>query len=221
MNEVIISAAGCFALGIMTTLHPCPLATNIAAISMLTGWSKKNRKVLRIFFSFTAGYLASYLCLAIIISSGILSIPILNNFIHTVFSIFLGPLMILVGMLIADLLNLNRFYKGILLRWIEKRQWSGIYAFPMGILIGLSFCPATAAIFFGILIPLAIRLDQIILFPILYATGAAMPLLVISFLFYRGSRWVPGMNWQIRIPQIMGWVMIVTGIYLTILQIYL
>ncbi len=221
MNEVFLSATGCFLLGIIATLHPCPLATNIAAVSMLTGWSKKSKKALRIFIAFLAGYLTSYLCLSIIISTGILTIPILNNFLHTIFSVFLGPMLILVGMLIADLLNLNQYYKGSLLRWVDKRQWSGIYAFPMGFLISLSFCPATAALFFGILIPMTIRLHQTILFPLLYALGAALPLLVISILLYRGSRWVPSKKWQKRIPQITGWLIIGIGIFLTIEQIYL
>ena len=221
MTEVFLSAAGCFLLGMMTTLHPCPLTTNIAAVSMLTGWSKKSRKAWWIFISFIAGYLISYLCLSIIIATGVLTIPVLNDFLHTIFFIFLGPLLILVGMLIADLLNLNRFYEGSILRWIERRQWSGLYAFPMGVLIGLSFCPATAGIFFGILIPMAIRLHQTLLFPVLYAAGAAIPLVGISFLLYRGSGWIPGKKWQKRIPRIMGWIMIVIGIYLTIQQIYL
>jgi cytochrome c biogenesis protein CcdA len=221
MNEVLLSAAGCFLLGIMTTLHPCPLATNVAAISMLTGWSKKSRKALWVFVSFIAGYLISYLSLSIIIATGVLTVPILNDLLHTIFFIFLGPLLILVGMLIADLLNLNRFYEGSILRWIEKRQWSGLYALPMGALIAPSFCPATAAIFFGILIPMAIRLHQTLLFPALYAAGAAMPLIGISFLLYRGSSWIPSKKWQKRVPRIMGWIMIVIGVYLTIEQIYL
>lgn len=221
MNELILSAAGCFVLGIMTTVHPCPLTTNIAAVSMLTGWSRKSPKAMWVFISFIAGYLVSFLGLSIIIATGVLTIPVLNDFLHTVFFIFLGPLLILVGMLIADLLNLNRYYTGAILRWIEKRHWSGIYALPMGVLIGLSFCPATAAIFFGILIPMAIRLHQTLLFPVLYAAGAAIPLVAISILLYRGSRWLPGKKWQKRIPRIMGWIMIVIGVYLTIEQIYL
>jgi cytochrome c biogenesis protein CcdA len=221
MNELVLSAAGCFVLGMMTTLHPCPLTTNIAAVSMLTGWSRKNSKAKWVFVSFIAGYLISYLGLSVIIASGVLSIPILNDFLHTIFFIFLGPLLILVGMLISDLLNLNRFYTGSILRWIERRHGSGIYTLPMGILIGLSFCPATAAIFFGILIPMSIRLHQILLFPAMYAAGAAIPLVAISSLLYRGSRWLPGKKWQKRIPRIMGWILIVIGVYLTIEQIYL
>jgi len=221
MNEVLFSIVGCFILGTLTTLHPCPIATNVAAISMLTGWSNRGRKVLWIYVSFISGYLTSYLFLSTIISTGILTIPIVNDFLHSIFSIFLGPLLILVGMLIADLLNLNRFYKGSLLRWIENRKWSGIYAFPMGILIGLSFCPATAAIFFGILIPLAIQQDQTILFPLVYAAGAGLPLVVIGWVIYRGILISISKKWQKRIPQLTGWVMIIIGIFLTIQQIYM
>jgi cytochrome c-type biogenesis protein len=218
---MILSAAGCFLLGMMTTLHPCPMATNMAAVSLLTGWSKKNVNILWIFIFFISGYLISYLSLSIIISTGVLTIPVLNDFLHAIFQLFLGPVLILVGMLIADLLNLNRFYKGSLLRWIEGRQWSGVYALPMGVLISLSFCPATAAMFFGILIPITIRQHQTFLYPVLYAAGATIPLVVISFLLYRGSSWLPGKKWTKRIPQFMGWVMIVIGLYLTIEQIYL
>jgi cytochrome c biogenesis protein CcdA len=91
--------------------------------------------------------------------------------------LFLGPVLILVGMILADLLHLNRFYSGKIFLWLKKKQWSGIYALPMGAILALSFCPATAAIFFGILIPITIQHDQILLFPLIFSLGATLPLI--------------------------------------------
>ena len=221
MNNLIIAAGGCFLLGIMTTLHPCPLATNIAAISMLVGWSKKSRKALMISLLFIAGYVGTFVSLSIILGSGILTVPAAAGFLHQTVPLFIGPLLIITGMLFADLLNANRLYQGFILRQMQSKHWTGFHAFPMGVLLALSFCPATAAIFFGLLIPMALKQERIILFPLLYSAGASFPLIVMSLLINQGSRITLNESWKKKIPLIAGWILILTGIFISIRQIYM
>ena len=137
MNEFLVAAGGCLLAGVMTTLHPCPFTTNMASVSMLIGWSTRGRKRGFTFFFFIAGYLCAYLLLAILLSSGSLSIPRINNILQILVHLFLGPSLILIGMLLADLLNLNRLYHGRILSRIRTENWSGFSAFPFGILIAL------------------------------------------------------------------------------------
>ena len=55
-------------------------------------------------------------------------------------------------------------------------------ALPLGILLALSFCPVSAWIFFGSLMPLAIKYHSPLLMPSLYGVGTALPALVFAAL---------------------------------------
>ena len=221
MNELILASGACVLAGIMTTVHPCPLTTNIASVSLLTGWSARHRNTSLTLFFFISGYLFSYLTIAILLSSGALSIPRISYVLQIMVNYFLGPFLVLIGMLQTDLLNLNRFYKGRILLFIRSRNWSGIHAFPLGSMIALSFCPATAAIFFGILVPLSVDHDQNILFPLLYALGASLPLIAVSALMSQGVSLGKNPTLRKYLPRFSGWILIIIGIILSIQSIYL
>ena len=90
----------------------------------------------------------------------------------------------------------------------------------MGALLALAFCPATAFIFFGIMIPLSVNNGQIILFPVLYAVGALIPLIIISVLINYGFISVFKERWLKKIPRVAGWILILSGIYITLRQLY-
>ncbi len=221
MNDFLLASGACILAGVMTTFHPCPLTTNIASVSMLTGWAVRgrNRGITLLFF--VIGYLVSYLVLAILLTSGALSAPRISYVLQAMVNLFMGPLLILVGMLLADLLNLNRLYKGRILSKIRAMEWSGMSAFPFGVMVALSFCPATAAIFLGILVPLSVDHDQRILFPVLYALGASIPLILISALMVRGINLSKNHFLKSVLPRISGWLLIILGIILSVQRIYL
>ena len=221
MNELILAAGACVLAGIMTTVHPCPLTTNIASVSLLTGWSAKRRNTGLTLFFFICGYLFSYLVIAILLSSGVLSVPRISYALQILVNYFLGPVLVLIGMLLADLLNLNRFYKGRILLFIRSRNWSGLHAFPLGSIIALSFCPATAAIFFGILVPLSVDHEKNILFPLLYALGASLPLIALSALMSQGISLSKNPALFKYLPRFSGWILIIIGVILSIQRIYL
>lgn len=221
MSEIIIASGACVLAGIMTTFHPCPLTTNIASVSMLIGWSARRRNRGLTLFFFICGYLFSYLIIAMLLSSGALSIPRISYVLQIMVKTFLGPVLILIGMLLADMLNLNRLYKGQILTYIRSRNWSGLSAFPFGAMIALSFCPATAAIFFGILVPLSVDHDKTFLFPLLYALGASIPLITISALMNQGVRLSKNPRLVKYLPKFSGWILIIIGIILSVQRIYL
>ncbi len=221
MNEFMMASGACVLAGIMTTFHPCPLTTNIASVSMLIGWSARGRDRSLTLLLFILRYLFTYLIIAILLSSGALSVPRISYLLQVTINYFMGPALVLVGMLLADLLNLNRIYKGRILLYIRSWNWSGFYAFPFGAMIALSFCPATAVIFFGILLPLSVNHDQHILFPLLYAFGASIPLITISALMNQGVRLSKNPLLVKFLPKVSGWILIVIGIILSVQRIYL
>ena len=221
VSDLLIAVGTCFIAGVLTTLHPCPFTTSLASISYLTGWGGNTKRSYSIPLIFISGFVSAYLLLAVAISSGIYTIPGLSRDLQQYISVLLGPLLIIVGMFLADIVRINRLYRERMLNWITGKKWVGFQVFPFGMLIALSFCPATAAIFFGVLIPLAIKHNQNILFPVIYAIGASIPLIIISIAIIQGIRLSGNSWWQKRIPLIAGWILILTGIYITITRIYL
>ena len=121
----------------------------------------------------------------------------------------------------ADILKLQKLYRGRPIKYLQSRQWGPTGSLLFGMIVALSFCPATAAIFFGILVPQAIRYDQMILFPVIYAFGAALPVLIISTLIVKGVIISNRAKWIRILPVVSGWILIILGIYLTIRRIYL
>lgn len=56
----------------------------------------------------------------------------------------------------------------------------------LGALFALSFCPVSAALYFGSLIPLAMQRESPVLLPALYGMGTAVPVLALAFLAAAG-----------------------------------
>jgi cytochrome c-type biogenesis protein len=221
MSDLIISSLGVFALGLTTTLHPCPLTTNIAAISVITGTSSQRKKYNWTITGFVLGYLLSFVVLALIISNSLVAIPAASVFLQRVVTSFFGPLLIVVGMVLTKMINLNKFYKSISL---DKNYWltsgSFVSSMVLGGILALTFCPATASIFFGVMIPLSVKHEQTIFFPLLFAIGALVPVIGVSILLRRGLAVVVKKRWTTLLPIIAGWILIFIGIYISLEQLY-
>ncbi len=222
MSEMIVPAFGCFALGLMTTIHPCPLTANIAAISMLSGVSSRRKKQLAVIALFVAGYLFAFIGLAVVVNTGIMAVPKLSLFLQSIISAFFGPLFILVGMVVAGLIDLNRFYTVVSMNknyWLT--QGSVLSSFLLGALLAMTFCPATASVFFGVMLPLSIKHGQPYLFPVLFAAGALLPVVSLSAMVYHSTIHKFKNNFTRKVPVYAGWVMVIIGIYISIERLYL
>ena len=96
----------------------------------------------------------------------------------------------------------------------------------LGLLFALSFCPVSAALFFGSLIPLAVKNDSSLFLPALYGIGTGVPVLVFAILLVFGkqsfsiffNRVTSAEAWLRRIT---GGSILAVGIYITVQQIYL
>lgn len=221
MDTLWLTSFSCLILGAITTMHPCPMTTNIAAISLMSGWSAKERRGSYPLILFVLGYTGAYMALSALLGAGLFIKSTLSYYLQNIISIFLGPILIFVGMILTDLIPLNRIFRNRIFSQVQHKKWSGIYALPMGALLALGFCPATAAIFFGILIPLAVQHKQVILFPAFYGVGASIPLVSIAMLIIQGKRISFIKRWQRWVPIIAGWILILAGIVLSLQRIFL
>lgn len=169
-------------LGILTSISPCPLATNIAAISFIGKNVEKASKVLLAGFLYALGRILSYIVVGILVIKGLLSVPTVANFLQHYMNILLGPILIIVGILLLEIIKLNLSCNLVNDKLQKKAEkWGILGAGLLGILFALSFCPLSAALFFGSLIPLAIQNNSMVLFPSVYGIGTGLPVMVFAF----------------------------------------
>lgn len=170
--------------GILTSISPCPLATNITAISFI---GRRVDSVSKVFLSgllYTAGRMTAYTVLGIILVSSSQLIPSVANFLQKYMVYFLGPLLIIIGILLLDILRVRFGSNWIIWNGMQKQiEESGIWgALLMGIVFALSFCPVSAALFFGSLFSLAIKQQSMVVLPAIYGIGTAIPVLFFAFI---------------------------------------
>ncbi|MGM0600962.1 MAG: aromatic aminobenezylarsenical efflux permease ArsG family transporter [Candidatus Rifleibacteriota bacterium] len=225
MDWVSLSTAAW--LGILTAISPCPLATNVAAISFI-GRQMGNK--VAIFFSgllYTSGRALAYLLLGYFISSGLFGIGELSRFLQNYLNEILGPLLILLGMVLLNLIGSG--LGGIQLAGnnIQRKaaKNGALYALPLGILFALSFCPVSAGLFFGALIPLTLKNSSPFLLPFVYGVGTAIPVVVFAFLIAFSSEMVGkafnSLNKiEVFVRFLTGTIFIITGIYYCLSHIY-
>ncbi len=206
-------------LGILTSISPCPLASNIAAISFIGRKVGSTRLVLLSGLLYTIGRTAAYLTLGVVIMTGLMARGEIARFLQRYLNQILGPVLILVGMLLLGLLNfagsINLAGPGLQQR---ASQGNSCWAFLLGMLFALSFCPVSAGLFFGALIPLSTSNGSRFVLPTLYGVGTALPVIVFAFLMAFAS-WHVGKAFN-RLTQIERWVRIVTGLIFIVAGIY-
>ena len=170
-------------LGILTSISPCPLATNIAAISYIGKRVGEPSKVLATGLLYTLGRMLTYVVVGVILIESLLSAPTVANFLQKYMIIFLGPLMILVGIILLELITFKFSGNGISQALQNKVNSLGIWGGGLlGIIFAVTFCPTSAALFFGSLLPLAFQENSGILLPSIYGVGTGLPVIAFSIL---------------------------------------
>lgn len=219
MTEALIGFASALWLGILTSISPCPLASNVAAISFL---SKKIAHPALVFISglaYTLGRMVSYAILGWIIVSSLLSVPQVAQFLQKYMGRALGPLLILTGLVLLEIIPLRLPGLSLSQKHHNKLAESGAPgAFLLGFIFALAFCPISAALYFGSLIPLAINSNNGIILPFIYGIGTGLPVLVFAVAIALGvtslSHWfhkITRIEYYTR--KITGAVFILVGLY--------
>lgn len=213
-------------LGILTAISPCPLATNIAAISFIGRQGSHRKAVLLSGLFYTLGRTLTYVLLGMMITSGLLAAAQLSQFLQKYMNEILGPILIVLGMVLlgwlGSTISLNLAGEGI-----QKRAEKGGVAWStlLGVLFALSFCPISAGLFFAGLIPLAIKQDSRLLLPTMYGMGTALPVLLFAFLLTFAATTVGNVfNRLTTVERCMrvavGVLFLLTGLYYCLAHIY-
>lgn len=174
-----------FLLGLLTALSPCPLATNIAAISFIGKEMEDRKRVFRNGLLYTLGRILAYTLLGfvliLILKEGSSMFGIQKT-IGTWGERVLGPALLVIGlfMLFGDRLNLPQFgFKGNAEGLARKGGWGALL---IGVLFALAFCPTSGVFYFGMLIPLSATTTAGYLLPAVFAIATVLPVLVVAWI---------------------------------------
>lgn len=172
-----------FILGIMTAISPCPLATNITAIGFISK-DIENRK--RIFYNglwYTLGRAISYSSIGLILFFGASKFHV-AKFFQLNGEKFLGPLLIVIGLLMLDIIKIR--FPGMMNlggnMQKEGRKNNGWSAVLLGIVFALAFCPYSGVLYFGMLIPLTISSPSGLFLPLVFAVATGLPVIIVAWL---------------------------------------
>ncbi len=215
-----------FLIGLVAAISPCPLATNITALAYISRNITDRKYVAVAGALYTLGRMVSYFIIgAVIILAGV-NIPGLANALQSSGEMFLGPLLIVVGILMLGIIKIPALRGGGRLARIgervARRRWLG--PFLLGVVFALAFCPYTALLFFAVLIPLSIESTAGVTFPAVFAIGTGLPVLIFAILLSFGVSKVS--TWLDKVTAVEKWirkiaavVFIGVGIYYVVLWI--
>jgi cytochrome c biogenesis protein CcdA len=219
VTDILIGIGSAVWLGILTSISPCPLATNVAAISFLA------KKITHPFFvllsgiAYTVGRMVTYAILGFILINAILSVPQVAQFLQKYMVKALGPILIVTGLILLDVIKIN--FPGLSLsqKHHNKLAEAGVPgSFLLGAVFALAFCPVSAALFFGSLIPLALSHKLGAALPFIYGIGTGLPVLVFAIAIAMGvtslSHWFNKLTkLEYYMRKATGGIFIVVGLY--------
>ncbi len=179
-NIPILSA---FVLGLMTAISPCPLATNITATAFISKNISSKRKVFLSGLLYSLGRGFSYTAIGLILYFGASKFHI-ARFFNQNGEKYLGPLLIIIGLIMLNIIKLNFLSKSNFQEKLsEKFKNKGLVgSFLIGIIFALAFCPYSGALFFGMLIPMTIASVNGLYLPIVFALGTGLPVILFTYL---------------------------------------
>ena len=219
MDGFFAGVASALWLGIMTSISPCTLAPNVAAISFL---SKRIAHPLLVLFAglaYTLGRMVSYSALGFMLIKSILGVPQAAQFLQKYMSMALGPLLIVSGLILLEVIKINLAGLSLSQEHHNAFAEAGVPgAFALGLVFALAFCPISAALFFGSLIPLALNHKLGVGLPFIFGVGTGLPVLVFAVMIAAGvaslSRWFRRLTiLELYIRKITGVIFVLVGVY--------
>lgn len=224
MPDVALALGTAAWLGILTSISPCPLATNIAAVAFVGREGGSPRRALAAGLLYALGRGVAYVSIAAVAVFAVGKLLSVSSFLQGTFYKLLGPLLILVGMVLIGLIDL-RLPRGPSLAPSTVKK-GGLWAAPaLGALFALSFCPVSAAIFFGTLIPLAAKQQSVFVVPAVYGLATGLPVALFAFAIALGAtRVTAAFNSTARLERLVrpatAVVFILVGIYESLRSIF-
>jgi threonine/homoserine/homoserine lactone efflux protein len=166
----------------MTAISPCPLATNITAIGFISKDIKRRNKVFYNGLVYTLGRAISYTLLAVVLFYSADQFRI-SGFFQQYGEKIIGPLLILIGLFMLDVLKIKFPGMTSLTEKFNKKGTNNYWdVLLLGIFFALAFCPYSGVLYFGMLMPMTISSGNAVMLPLVFAIATGIPVIIFAWL---------------------------------------
>ncbi len=172
-------------LGLLVALNPCQLAINVSALTYLNNTSGSSSDLLRRGWLYTAGRTLSYslsgIALTALVRFG-LDIKGIQMFLGKAEG-FLPYLFILIGLFLLYRVFHAHSHHGTECHncGATIRRGSPYGPVVLGLMLAFAFCPESAILFFGMLIPLGVSHAFGWTAPVVFALSAGIPVAIMAY----------------------------------------
>ncbi len=141
-------------------------------------------------------------------------------------NIFLGPFLIILGLILIGLIKFSLPGFNVNEKFTKRVNKYGLWgAAILGFIFALSFCPVSAALFFGSLLTLSVDQNSRFLLPALFGLGTGLPVIILAIILGMGTGYLGSTLKKIAIfekysRKITGLIFILAGIYITAIYIF-
>ena len=209
-----------FFIGLMTAISPCPLATNITAIAYISKKINNGKHTLITGFVYTLGRMFTYVLLASLIVYIGVNVQAISLSLQKYGERLIGILLVFIGLVMLNIIRLSFIKNSGRLDKIKERLSEKGYlgSFLLGLIFALAFCPFSAVLFFGMLIPLALKFSDGLLIPSVFAFATGLPVILLSFVLVFSVSKLSSIMKKIDLVEkytrlIVGWIFIIVGAY--------
>ncbi|MEI7982714.1 MAG: aromatic aminobenezylarsenical efflux permease ArsG family transporter [Bacteroidota bacterium] len=176
------AALTAFILGLMAAISPCTLATNISAIGFISRDIENQRRVFVKGLVYTLGRAISYTGLGVILFLGASKMNVTMLF-QGWGEKLLGPLLIVIGLFMLDLIRLKfPGFSGLTEKIGEQSKRSYWVTLLLGMVFAMAFCPYIGVLYFAMLIPMTISSAGGLYLPVVFALATGLPVIIFAWL---------------------------------------
>ncbi|MCB9018507.1 MAG: sulfite exporter TauE/SafE family protein [Prevotellaceae bacterium] len=207
-----------FLMGLVVSISPCTLAANVSAVTYLTKDGKNGRRgMFWRGFVYTLGRTVAYTLLGVLLVHFASGIKIGEVFQRSL-GMVAGPMFIVIGLLMLDIIHIHGLADKCLAKLnfanMNRSYWG---AFLLGFLLAFAFCPYCAGIYFCAMMPLAVSVPYGVVLPLLFAFGAAIPVMAMSWILAFSMNGLSGMydrfaKFELWFRRILAVLFIVSGV---------
>ncbi len=205
-------------LGLMTAISPCPLATNITAVGFISKDIENRNRVFVNGLLYTAGRGITYFGIAFILFLGADQFSF-SGFFQQYGEKLLGPLLILIGLFMLDVIKIKfPGMGGLTSRMQQKSSWRWYDAILLGMIFAMAFCPYSGVLYFGMLVPMTISSSSGLYLPVVFALATGIPVILLAWILAFSVSSIGGVynrmkNFEIWFRRVIAILFIVVGVY--------
>jgi len=205
-------------LGFMTSISPCPLATNITAVGFISKDIDNRNRVFINGLLYTLGRAITYTAIALVLYLGADQFKF-SGFFQQYGEKILGPLLIIIGLFMLDVIKIKfPGMSGLSSKMENKSKWSYFDAILLGMLFALAFCPYSGVLYFGMLVPMTISSASGLYLPVLFAIATGIPVIIVSWILAYTLSGIGGFykkikSFEIWFRRVIATLFIIVGIY--------